>query len=156
MPYDLKPLINLSRIIFGTRIAKMCQLGSVPTEICGRIIFDVNFLNLFRRYSAFFLRIDDIFSSFLTCTRAIAERISESTKLLPTLIQEYFLLSPRINADLLVPFSRITSAIFETPLSLVAKKPPSPADTFLVPWNEKHPTLPIVPRYLFLYLVPSA
>src|SRR3989344_4215099 len=156
MPYDLKPLINLSRIIFGTRIAKMCQLGSVPTEICGRIIFDVNFFNLFKRYSAFFLRIDDIFSSFLTCTRAIAERISESTKLLPTLTHEYFLLSPRINENLLVPFSLTTSAVWEFFAHLLAQKPPSPADTFLVPWNEKHPASPIAPRYLFLYLAPSA
>src|SRR3989344_1458714 len=156
MPYDLKPLINLSRIIFGTRIAKMCQLGSVPTEICGRIIFDVNLFNLFKKYSAFFLRIKVIFSSFLTCSRAIAERISESTKLLPTLTHEYFLLSPRINEDLLVPFSLTTSAVLEISRSFVAKKPPSPTDTFLVPWNEKHPTSPIVPRYLFLYLAPSA
>src|SRR3989344_626453 len=133
MPYDLKSLITLSRIILGTLIAKICQLGSVPFGTCGKIILDESFFNFFKKYCAFFLRNRVISSSFLICSSAIADKISESIKLLPTFTQEYFLRSPLMKEDLFVPFSLIISAVLKRLLSFVTKAPPSPLAAFLVP-----------------------
>src|SRR3989344_2626470 len=110
------------------------------------MILEDSLFNFFKKYWAFFRRSDVILSSFLICSRAIADKISESIRLLPTFTQEYFLRSPLIKEDLFVPFSLIISAIFKIFLSFVTKAPPSPLAAFLVPWKEKQPTLPIVPK----------
>src|SRR3990172_9579861 len=107
------------------------------------MILEESFFNFFKKYWAFFRRSDVILSSFLNCSRAIADKMYESVKLLPTFTQEYFLRSPLIKDERLVPFSLIISAVLKIALSFVTKAPPSPLAAFLVPWKEKHPILPI-------------
>src|SRR3972149_523532 len=102
MPKSFKPLITLFLNFLGTRIANICQFKSQYSGICGRINLDDNFLSFLNKYWAFFLRRLVILSTFLICSRAIAAKISDNTKLLPTLIHEYFFLSPLIYEDRLV------------------------------------------------------
>src|SRR3989338_3935490 len=116
----------LSLSVLGVLIANICQFGSVPSDTCGKMILEESLFNFFKKYWAFFRRSDVILSSFLICSKAIADRISERIKLLPTCTQEYFLRSPLINDDRLVPFSLTISAFLKMSLSFVTKVPPSP------------------------------